>query len=71
MKDRQQIQGPQEEWARVYTDQSKDSPKAVELLRQAGYRVITFPVGGKIGPELKLGRNVYQGLEDIQMFLKK
>jgi len=71
MKDaRQQTHGPKEEWARLYMDQSEASSQVIRLLRDSGYRVITFPINGKIGPELKLGRRVYRGLEEIKKLVE-
>lgn len=57
---------PKKDWARLYVDKSEASLQAIKLLRNAGYLVITFPVNGKMGPELMLGRNVYRGLEKIK-----
>jgi len=68
---KQQNPMPKEEWARLYVDQSEASSKAIELLRNAGYCVITFPVNGKMGPELRLGRNVYRGLREIQNLIEE
>ena len=68
---RQQSQSPKEEWARLYMDQSDASSQVIELLRNSGYRVITFPINGRIGPELKLGRRVYRGLEEIKKLIEE
>lgn len=56
--------------ARVYKDKSKDSKKAVELLREAGFRVITFLVNGTFGPELLLGRQTFIGLAAIKKMIE-
>ncbi len=64
-------QAPREEWARLYVDESDASLMAVRLLRDASYRVITFPVSGKLGPELRLGEHVYHGLEEIKNLLEE
>lgn len=72
MKDTEQRRrNLREEWARLYVDESEESLEAIELLRRAGFRVITFPVNGRIGPQLKLGRRVYQGLEEIQNMIEE
>jgi len=68
---RQQPQSPKEEWARVYVDQSQESSQVIGLLRNSGYRVITFPINGGMGPELKLGRRVYRGLEEIKKLIEE
>jgi hypothetical protein len=57
---KQQPFGPREEWAR---------PE--KLLREARFCVITFPINGKMGPELKLGRHVYRSLEEIRNLIEK
>ena len=59
-----------QEWARLYTDQSEDSSEALKLLREKGYHVITFPVNGKSGPELKMGPSVFRGLEEIKKLIE-
>ena len=72
MKDtKQRSPKPKEKWARLYVDQSADSVEAVKLLRNSGYRVITFPVNGKMGPELKLEKHVYKGLEQIKNLIEE
>jgi predicted CoA-binding protein len=67
----QQPVGLKKDWARLYTDKSPESTKAAELLRDAGYFVVTFPVNGNMGPELILGRQVYRGLREIKEATKK
>ena len=67
---KQQPFGPREEWARLYVDQSEESTQAEKLLREARFCVITFPINGKMGPELKLGRHVYRSLEEIRNLVK-
>ena len=62
---------PGKKWARLYIDQSETSLEAIKLLRSAGYGVITFPVNGGMGPELRLGRHVYRGLEEIRRVIEK
>ena len=68
---KQQPFGPREEWARLYVDQSEESTQAEKLLREARFCVITFPINGKMGPELKLGRHVYRSLEEIRTLIEK
>lgn len=68
---KQQTSGPREEWARLYVDQSNESTQAEKLLREAHFCVIAFPINGKMGPELKLGRHVYRGLEEIRNLIEK
>jgi predicted CoA-binding protein len=67
---RQQPQSPKEQWARLYMDQSEESSQVIELLRNYGFRVITFPINGRMGPELKLGRHVYRGMEEIKKLIQ-
>ena len=55
-----------ERWARLYVDKSKESPIAVNLLRNSGYIVVTIPVEGRMGPELKFGGKRYRTLEEIK-----
>ena len=72
MKDRkQEHNSPKKEWARLYVDQSEASSQVIRLLRNSGFRVIAFPVNGTIGPELKLGRRVYRGLEEIKRVVEE
>lgn len=66
----EQIQNFKEEWARLWVDESEDSQKAIPLLRNAGYCVVTLPISGISGPELRIGRNSYYGLREIIQFLK-
>lgn len=61
---------PKKEWARLYAYLSEASVHAEELLRNAGYRVITVHYPGKMGPTLKLGRKKYYGLEEITEAIK-
>ena len=68
---KQQPMSPKKEWARLYVDKSDASLEAIELLRNSGYRVITFPVNGSIGPELKLGKRLYQSLEEIRKVIEE
>lgn len=68
---RHQTQGPKNEWARLYKDQSDASSEALKLLRKTGYCVIAFPINGKIGPELILGRHVYRGLARIKEAIRE
>lgn len=58
-------------WGRFYMDKSEDSLVAIKLLRDNGYRVITFPVNGTMGPELNLNRQVYLGLNEIKELVKR
>lgn len=67
---RQQPQSPKEQWARLYMDQSEESSQVIELLRNSGFRVITFPINGSMGPELRLGRQVYRGMEEIKKLIQ-
>ena len=53
-------------WARVCVDESRASKKAVKLLRDAGFYVITIPVNGRTGPEVRLGKETYRGLREIE-----
>ena len=62
--------GPREEWARLYTDNSYESIQAENLLREARFCVITFPIEGTMGPELKLGREKCYGLKEIKNLIK-
>jgi hypothetical protein len=71
MSDTKQTLGPREEWARLYVDRSNESTQAEKLLREAHFCVIAFPINGKMGPELKLGRHVYRGLEEIRNLIEK
>lgn len=68
---KQKLLKPKKEWARLYTDESKESLLAINLLRNSGYRVITFPVCGKMGPELLLGRRTYRGLREMEKLIKE
>lgn len=65
-----ELQKPREQWARVYTDQSVESSQVIELLRNSGYRVITFPINGRLGPELEIGTHIYRGLKEIRTFIE-
>jgi len=47
----------------------EDNPEgwqALELLRSAGVGVVTFPQGGSLPPELRIGRFSYFGLAAIR-----
>lgn len=73
---KQQLQSPKKpkEWVRLYTyrDKSKESSQALKLLREAGYRVISFPdLSQTFRPELKVGRRLYRGLEEIKKFIEE
>lgn len=59
-------------WARVFEDidNSEESEKAVNFLRSVGFCVTTLPAGGIIGPRLKVGINIFQGLGEIKEFVK-
>lgn len=60
---------PKEEWARLYADESEESSEALKLLRDSGYRVITFPIKGSMGPVLRLGTHEYNGIKEIKKLI--
>jgi hypothetical protein len=53
-------------WARFFMDESSDSKTVYKLLSDASFPYITFPVQGVMGPELRIGRCEYRGLEEIK-----
>ena len=57
------------EWGRLYLDKSEASREALVFLRDAGLRIITLPVNGSVGPELRLGRETVQGLQAIKQLI--
>ncbi len=63
-------EGCKQEWARLYVDESDDSVRATDLLRNAGYCVVTIPVSGNGGPELRLGKGVYLNLAEIRRLVE-
>ena len=62
------------QWVEIYIDETTDSWDALRLLQDKGYRVITFPVRGNFGPELRMdsdtGQKVYLGLEEIKAVIR-
>jgi hypothetical protein len=62
---------PDPKWARVFMDidSPKESDEAISILRNAGFCVTTLPASGIVGPRLKVGINIFQGLDEIKKFV--
>jgi len=60
----------QERIGRLRVDHSRESAKALKILRDAGFDVTTIPVSGTVGPQLTLGSKVYYGLGEIEGLVK-
>ena len=56
-------------WARLYVNHDDESVQAAKTLRNRGLHVTVLPVSGLPGPELKINRTVYKGLQQIQQFV--
>jgi len=57
--------------ARLCVDYSDDdSFEAIDVLREAGFRVSAAPVSGLAEPELVLGSIVYRGIDQIKQVAK-
>lgn len=53
--------------ARLCVDYSEENSfEAIEILRNAGFRVTVTPVSGFIEPELTLGSTSYHGIAEIK-----
>jgi hypothetical protein len=53
-------------WARFFEDESEASKEALEMLRKSDLCFVVFRNRGRVGPELKLGKRVARGLEEIR-----
>ena len=57
--------------ARLCVDYSeKDSFQAIQILRNAGYKVSAAPTSGLAEPELSYGSHNYNGISEIREFVK-
>ncbi len=65
------MKSPEEEWGRFFMDDSKESQEAFQILRAARFPYITIKRRGSLGPELKLGRQTYESLEEIRALVEE
>ncbi|KYK24616.1 hypothetical protein AYK26_03510 [Euryarchaeota archaeon SM23-78] len=68
----QKVKKVQKEEARLCGnyEYNQDLFKAIDVLREAGFRVSAAPVLGMIEPELNYGSFTYYGLEEIREFVE-
>jgi len=65
-----QVKMPDKLTARIIGCYDEEMFKAIQLLRESGYRVSSTPVSG-ISVELNYGSKTYSGLAEIEKFVKK
>ncbi|GFP33071.1 hypothetical protein HKBW3S42_01384 [Candidatus Hakubella thermalkaliphila] len=63
---------PNSRWARVFVapNNLKESKEAFDILMEAGFHVTAMEVEGIMGPELRIRREIYRGLDQIKMFVE-